>query len=57
VMLMTAPLLSLRDIEAKKSICTVARVKKMRSVARISQFRPTPVGGHRDAITCLQPHH
>ena len=48
MMLMTAPLLSLGDIEAKKSICTVARVKKMRSVARISQIQPALVGGHRD---------
>jgi hypothetical protein len=47
VMLMTAPLLSLGDIETKKSICTVARHKEMRSVARISQICPALVGGHR----------
>jgi hypothetical protein len=49
VMLMTAPLLSLGDIETKKSICTVARCKKMRSVAKISQIQCAPVGRHRKA--------
>jgi hypothetical protein len=49
-MLMTTPLLSLGDIGAKKSNCTVARVKKMRSVAGIPQIRLTLVRSHRGLL-------
>jgi hypothetical protein len=47
---MTTPLMSLGDIGAKKSNCTVARVKKMRSVAGIPQIRLTLVRSHRGLL-------